>query len=246
MSVRQPGRRYKAIFLDLFGTLVSHTSNEESHLRLMEDLVDRYNITTEPPVLLKRFNDLLQAPYMGTDTTWVPHRELVVRALDEMLKDHGLVATAEAEGQFYERYLSKHRGFVRLLPGAREAVESLQATRLLIGAVADCDRDYLDQQLRWLEITELFDSQTTAEEAGARKPDGKLFLAALEKAHCRPEQAVFAGDSVERDIRGAKALGMTTVLLDARMVYTELEEADFVASHLSRMATILMELAYSP
>lgn len=246
MTEGQLPRRYKAILFDLFGTLASGASDDDAHMHLMESLVDRYNVTTEPPLLLQRFNSALRAHTFGHDAGWVAHRELVKKELTMILQDHGLPVRPEDEDWFYEEYLRKHQSFVRLLPGAREALEQVSRVGVHIGIVEDCDTAYLDRQMCWLDIARFFDSRTTAEEVRAGKPDERIFKAALQKAHCLPGQAIFVGDSVERDILGAKALGMTTVLVDTRMIRTELAEADFVASHLDRLANILVELAYSP
>ena len=48
-------------------------------------------------------------------------------------------------------------------------------------------------------------------EFGAEKPDPSIFLAALEKAGCKPERAVMVGDRPDNDIKPARALGMMTV-----------------------------------
>lgn len=48
-------------------------------------------------------------------------------------------------------------------------------------------------------------------EFGAEKPDPSIFLAALEKAGCKPERAVMVGDRPDNDIKPARALSMMTV-----------------------------------
>jgi putative hydrolase of the HAD superfamily len=49
-------------------------------------------------------------------------------------------------------------------------------------------------------------------EVGRRKPDESIFRAALDKLGVAPEDALFVGDRRYEDVRGAKELGMTTVL----------------------------------
>jgi putative hydrolase of the HAD superfamily len=48
---------------------------------------------------------------------------------------------------------------------------------------------------------------------GATKPDARIFLAALEPLGAAPEEAMFVGDSLPRDMAGARALGMPHVFL---------------------------------
>jgi len=246
MSEAQPARRYRAIFFDMFGTIASGSSDDEAHMHLMESLTDRYNFATEPPLLLQRFNTSLRESAAKTETGWVHHLDLAKRTFEGLLRDHGLPVRPEDDSWFDEEYVRVHQSFVRLLPGAREALEEVSRTGLHIGLIADCDTQYLDRQLCWLDIVRLIDSRTTSEEAGARKPDEHIFRAAMRKAHCDPQQAIFVSEDADRDIKGAKAVGMTTVLLDMGMARTELQQADFVASHPTRLAKILVELAYSP
>ncbi|MGH9365204.1 MAG: HAD family hydrolase [Thermoanaerobaculia bacterium] len=48
---------------------------------------------------------------------------------------------------------------------------------------------------------------------GFRKPDPRIFQAALARLNAAPSEAVFVGDSLERDMAGARGIGMRHVLL---------------------------------
>jgi putative hydrolase of the HAD superfamily len=50
---------------------------------------------------------------------------------------------------------------------------------------------------------------------GFQKPDARIFQAALDALGARPDEAVFVGDSMERDMAGARAAGLRHVLLAA-------------------------------
>ena len=54
----------------------------------------------------------------------------------------------------------------------------------------------------------------TPKETGADKPELKAFLAVLEKMQVDPNEAVMVGDSIERDILPAQAIGIKAVLMD--------------------------------
>ncbi len=49
--------------------------------------------------------------------------------------------------------------------------------------------------------------------AGVKKPDPRIFQAALEGLRAEPAEAVFVGDSLRRDMAGARAMGMRHVWL---------------------------------
>jgi len=50
-------------------------------------------------------------------------------------------------------------------------------------------------------------------DVGCLKPDPRIFLRALDALGAGPSQAVFVGDSLHRDMAGARALGMPHILL---------------------------------
>ena len=50
--------------------------------------------------------------------------------------------------------------------------------------------------------------------AGARKPDPRIFEAALGEAGCEPEEALHVGDTPEEDVAGAEAAGIRALLID--------------------------------
>jgi len=59
-----------------------------------------------------------------------------------------------------------------------------------------------------------FDVVIDSARVGVTKPDAAIFLAALERLDCSPEEAVFVGDNPIRDMAAAKALGMPHVWLN--------------------------------
>ena len=65
------------------------------------------------------------------------------------------------------------------------------------------------------------------------KPRPEPFLRALDALGVAPADALFVGDELEADIRGAKALGMTTVWkLNGRHEVPPADEADFTVHDL--------------
>ena len=59
-----------------------------------------------------------------------------------------------------------------------------------------------------------FDSVTTSEEVGLKKPNPIIFQKALEKAKAHHGASVMIGDNFEADILGAELVGMKTIFFD--------------------------------
>jgi len=63
-------------------------------------------------------------------------------------------------------------------------------------------------------IAKYFDTITTSEEAGAKKPHHSIFKLAMAKASVLPHKSIMVGDSLEADIFGARAVGMNTLFFN--------------------------------
>lgn len=89
----------------------------------------------------------------------------------------------------------------RFLPGALETVAALRRRGLSVAVVSNWDIGLVGR-LASLGLPVL-----TSAEAGAAKPDPRLFRLALERLGVRAERALHVGDRDE-DERGARAAGM--------------------------------------
>ena len=65
-------------------------------------------------------------------------------------------------------------------------------------------------------IKSYFNTITTSEEVGLKKPHPVIFETALKKAKAQPEKSIMIGDSLEADIQGAQAVGMETLFFNYR------------------------------
>jgi putative hydrolase of the HAD superfamily len=71
----------------------------------------------------------------------------------------------------------------------------------------------LHERLDELGLAQLVDGAVASAELGAAKPDPAIFARALAIAGSAPELAWHAGDSLEADVAGARAAGVTPVLV---------------------------------
>lgn len=78
-------------------------------------------------------------------------------------------------------------------------------------------------------------------DVGYVKPSPVPFRQALDALGLRPEETLFVGDDPHTDMRGAKALGMRTILL--RRLAVECPEADFAVDSLAEVVDVVASLA---
>lgn len=93
-------------------------------------------------------------------------------------------------------------------PGILEFVSALRERGIRLGVGSDMTADWQLKKLERLGLLEKLDFVVTSEEAGVEKPDRKLFQLCAEKAGCLPEECLFIGDNLKKDVLGAQAAGM--------------------------------------
>ena len=95
----------------------------------------------------------------------------------------------------------------KLAPGARAALEDLCERRYLLAMLSNFDqrlRPLLDE----LGISDVFDAVTLPADAGAAKPDRRIFDVCLKRLGIANHRCVYVGDRSEEDLRGSKSAGL--------------------------------------
>jgi putative hydrolase of the HAD superfamily len=147
---------------------------------------------------------------------WVPgtieeieYPDLVRR----LLRDFGVEIDDEELGRYLE---AEHRAWdpARILAAhTHPLLETLRARGLKLGLVSNAfDPGWLlHRDLEQMGLAERLDFSVFSSEVGMRKPHPAIFERALEALGAEPERALFVGDRLYEDVRGAAEVGMTTV-----------------------------------
>ena len=93
-------------------------------------------------------------------------------------------------------------------PGTLACLRALKGAGYTVGVGTDMTLDYQLKKLTRMDMLPYIDFVVTSEEVLAEKPEAKLFLRCAEKAGTSPERCLFIGDSLSKDVAGAKAVGM--------------------------------------
>jgi putative hydrolase of the HAD superfamily len=92
------------------------------------------------------------------------------------------------------------------------ALKALKAQGLKLGVISNWD-ERLRPLLHKLDLAHFFDSITVSCDLGAPKPSPDVFLEAARRLGLAPAEILHVGDSMEADVRGARAAGFHSVLL---------------------------------
>jgi putative hydrolase of the HAD superfamily len=130
-----------------------------------------------------------------------------------LLGDFGIEADDEQLDRFLE---AEHAAWdaARLLAAhTHPLLDALRERGLKLGLVSNAfdPGPLLHRDLERMGLTERLDFAVFSSEVGLRKPHPAIFERALEALGVAPEDALFVGDRLFEDVRGAAELGMTTV-----------------------------------
>ena len=103
-----------------------------------------------------------------------------------------------------------------MLPGAKEMLLQLKASGYPVALVADGLAESFENVYGQHGVRELFDGWAVSELVGVCKPDPRMFqtaMAQLSLTDADIPRIVMIGNNIKRDIRGANALGITSILM---------------------------------
>lgn len=116
----------------------------------------------------------------------------------------------------------------------------LTKMRLKLGVVSDAPVKEAWLRLCYLNFHHIFDAVVTFDDTGERKPAPGPFRKVLEKLDVPPKEALMIGDWAERDVIGAKQVGMKTVFARYGDTFgTKISHADYEVDDISELVDIV-------
>ncbi len=103
---------------------------------------------------------------------------------------------------------------LELFPEVRDTMLTLRRQGLKLGMVTNGYRRDINDISYRVGLTDQFDVMVGVDDVGKPKPDKKIFLYALEKLSINPPEALFVGDNLELDYKGAENSGLKPLLID--------------------------------
>lgn len=130
---------------------------------------------------------------------------------------HPFVAEADEQRLYQFAYMinqefEKHTSW-EIYPDVLPTLEALRAHGYSMGVISDWGIS-LGPILRQLHLTEYFDCAIISAVTRLAKPSPSLYELALQRTNAIPDYALHIGDSYIHDVLGARAVGITPVLLD--------------------------------
>lgn len=203
---------FKNVLFDMGGTLEDIWYNEETQAAATERLLDiLHRSGLEPGCEGKKFFETMFARY-DAYKKW-SERAVREKKPDEIWPDalqdfnfprEKVMAISEDLANVWEcTYF--HR---ELRPGVRDVLEGLKKRGFHMGVVSNTSSLYAPfHVLENYGVRDYFDNVTLSSITSYRKPATELFTISMYQMRSKPEECVYVGDTVSRDIIGAKRAG---------------------------------------
>jgi FMN phosphatase YigB (HAD superfamily) len=210
-----------AVFFDLGGTLVDMSVPREN---VWVDVLSEHGAQVGADRLtnvlrnVDRDMDDAFAQIQGQDERpfWRAYDDAVLASLGVKVDPEGFRKDlSEAFGR-----IIPDEGVWTDYPDAKPILDSLGGRDMAVGLISNAT-DLARKVLRRLDMERYFDPIIISSEIGHRKPEPEIFDMALKEAGVSPSRALYIGDKLAVDVKGASGAGMNAVLIDRGSVFPD-------------------------
>ena len=136
-------------------------------------------------------------------------------------------------------YRRVRTGFLEPYPHVIDVLFELKRRGIKLAIVSDAPRLKAWIRLVSMKINHLFDVVVTFEDTKEFKPSTKPFKVAFDKLKVKPQQCLMVGDRPERDIKGAKKLGIVTCFAKYGNPKAKASGADYEINDIKELLEII-------
>jgi putative hydrolase of the HAD superfamily len=200
----RPLPRPRAVLFDLFHTLVSVPKPGGA---FGPGLAEALGIPHAHDELQRRYHDedVLQR-CLGRVRDPLDILRTLARGLDPTVSEERVAAALASRRRRFEH------GLVAVEPAILAALDRLRAAGIRTALVSDAGFDDVES---WpaSPLRSRLDAVVFSCEVGVRKPDRRIYERALAAVGARAPDALFVGDGGSDELRGARAAGMSSILV---------------------------------
>jgi HAD superfamily phosphatase (TIGR01668 family) len=214
--------------------------------RAMVGVLHRSGISIDPASFITEFGGFIQSYYQKQYENNIEPTSLA--ALRNLLIQKGFpgVQVVVLQKAMEAMYAVTQKNWY-LEEDAIETLEVLKSRGYRLGIISNTSNDQNVQGIvNQLGLRPYFEYILTSAALGIRKPDMRIFQAALEHFQVPPAAAAMVGDLLQTDVRGANQMGIYSIWITRRSQVTEEGELGFqpqaVVTALNQIPTLLVEV----
>lgn len=134
-------------------------------------------------------------------------------AFQQMAEEFNLPKSYEIAFDLDALYWSNFISSMRCDIGAWTFLQRCVLAKLPICIVTDMTVHIQVQKIKQLGLTGIIDILVTSEEVGVEKPDVRMFQTGVDKLDADPRRCLMLGDNLNKDVLGARKLGIQAHLI---------------------------------
>ncbi len=138
-------------------------------------------------------------------------------------------------------YRRAKTGAMNLFPGTRYTIVELLRRGIRLGILSDAPALQAWTRLAELGLHHYFGAVVTYDDTGKRKPDPEPFTLILKKLGVQAPEAIMVGDWAERDMEGARRVGMKTAFAKYGSGQEPPPGVDYVLGEISDLLGVIGE-----
>jgi len=205
----------KTVLFDLGGTIIESTGPPKAYETISRILcshgVNR-SLRQIAAAHTKAGNmDATQLAVLGREY-WVRSNLIMIQELG--VSKNALDLARAIDKEWYD-YVE-----LTMLPDVLQTLHAFHDRGFKLGIISNGLKEELDLVLRKIGLENFFDIVVGIDTFRSSKPDKSIFKSTVKKLEVLPHEALFVGDSVEKDYEGAHSAGLNALLIDREGKYT--------------------------
>ena len=218
----------KAVVFDLDNTLIDFMRMKRTSIDAALNAMLGSGLEMEKEKASKKLYDLYSKHGIEHQKIFQKFLKKVTGEIDYRILAAGVVAYRKAQVGVLQPY-------AMVMP----TLIKLREKGLKLAIVSDAPRFNAWIRLVEMHIHDFFDVVVTFEDTKKRKPDKAPFEVALNKLKLKPGECLMVGDWPERDIKGAKELGMKTAFAKYGAIKEVTIKADYELNKIEDVMKII-------
>jgi len=233
----------KALIFDLYGTLIDIQTDEydPSLYSNLARFLSYHMVRIKPEDLRKVYNEEVHKVLARSKE---PYPEVdVFEVFKDIMQKYGSgkhTRSAIKNAAMLFRALSIKRFCA--FDGIYDVLKPL-SKEYKLAIVSDAQWVFAGPEMEILGLTRYFKTAIFSSKYGVKKPDIRLFKAAMRRLKVKPEEAVYIGDRPDKDLIGAKKAGMKCLLFSSVEVSLNGMKPDRQFADYSELEKIIKEIA---
>ncbi len=236
----------EAIIFDLGNTLMTQYVEERIVIRkALKNIGEAIPLSKNENIvneLIRAYDDIYKEIDYLRETYYVeiPMESWLSKLLIKIKKDS---LSESALNKAKKIFIEARTSFVKAFYKVPEVLRELK-TKYPLGIVSNTSSSEVTfQVLSKFKIMHLFDTIVTSADFGVRKPYPGIFLHALKELRIKNiHSTVFVGDLPIHDIKGAKNVGMKTILVSGNRIQRDVKGSDIAIKEVKDLPKALEHL----